>query len=113
MSPTLFNISTADVNIITQGLDVTIILYADNMVLGSSKTVDRLEDWATDIDFKINKNKTVMMILRNAGRMAAEDKITLQGEKLQRVNYFRYLGITLQTTGLSFKIHIRESTTGA
>ncbi|KAJ4444760.1 hypothetical protein ANN_06557 [Periplaneta americana] len=87
--------STLPQNIITQGLDVTIILYADDMVFGSSKredlqiAVDRLEDWATDNDFKINKNKTVMMIFRKGERMAAEDKITLEGEELQRVNHFR------------------------
>ncbi|PSN45977.1 hypothetical protein C0J52_09778 [Blattella germanica] len=50
----------------------------------------------------------VMMVFRRGGRMTTEDRIKLEAENLQRINFFQYLGIMLQTIGLSFKIHVQE-----
>ncbi|KAJ4437364.1 hypothetical protein ANN_17506 [Periplaneta americana] len=88
--------------------------YADDMVLGSSNVTDlqtavnRLHDWAEENELKINKSKTIMMIFRRERRAAAEDRITIDGKELEKANSFNYLGITLQTTGLSFRLYIRE-----
>lgn len=53
------------------------------------------------------------MIFRKGGKIAAQDKIVYAGENLKTVGSFRYLGITLQSSGSSFRAHIRERTAAA
>lgn len=119
LSPTLFNVATSDINRITYQLEVSLLMYADDMILGSSNksdlqtAVNRLQEWAKENKFSVNKNKTVMMVFRRGGRIAAEDNIIMDGEEIQKVNSFKYLGITLQTTARSFRIHVREKVAAA
>ena len=61
----------------------------------------------------MNKNKSVMVIFRRGGRTSEEEKITIHGIQIQRVNCFKYLRLTLQTIGHFFREHVRERVAAA
>lgn len=120
MSPTLFNIATADVTKILENYNsVSLYMYADDMVLNSTnrhelqEVLNKLYTWAEENEFIMNHEKTVYMVFRKGGRLAREDKVTLGGQELELVNSYRYLGINLQTTSNSFRIHIKERVSAA
>ena len=121
LSPLLFNLATSDIveECLADIATVDIFMYADDMVLGSSSKEDlqvaftRLEHWAKDNDFTINRDKTVQMIFRKGGRVAKTDHILYGNEKLNIVNHFNYLGVRLQSTRSSFRIHIKEKAIAA
>ena len=119
ISPVLFNIMTADITDITRDSSTSLIMYADDMVLGSAnkeelqQTLYKLEKWATANSLKINHQKTKQMTFRKGGRTSEKDKLTLLGKPLEVVPQFTYLGITLQTTLRSFRIHVQQKVTAA
>lgn len=120
MSPLLFNILTADImNTIQDYPTVKLIMYADDMALGSQCKSDlqaalqNLELWAGENSLVINKEKTVHMIFRKGGKLASDDHLTLQGDMLTIVTKFRYLGVYLQTTLSSYRMHIQERASAA
>ena len=121
LSPLLFNIATHDVvQVISQDTEhLKIYIYADDMVIGSrslhevQKAINQLSRWARDNKLEISTEKTVKMTFRNGGRESAEDRILLGEEPLRSVNSFKYLGMTLQTTARSFRLHIKSRATAA
>ena len=48
------------------------------------------------------------MKFRKGGKLAESARIKCNGKHFQRVNHFKYLGLTIQTTGKSFRIHLRS-----
>lgn len=121
MSPVLFNIVTADVTRIIQGMDkkVVMYMYADDIVIGGpimqevQDAINRLSEWAMENKFTVNTKKTVQMTFRKGGKNALKDQLLLGENKLTIVNQFKYLGICLQTTRTTFSIHIKEKATAA
>jgi hypothetical protein len=115
LSPLLFNIATIDsAQAILQGpTNTKLYIYADDMVLVSKseqelqEAFNDLHDWSQENDFTINKKKTVSMVFWIGGKLAETDFICCNGERLKNVN-FRSLGVTLQTSGKSFKQHVKE-----
>lgn len=99
--------------------EVKVYIYADDMVIGSNSThtlqraTNQLEKWAWENKMEINMEKTVQMTFRNGGREAKEDRIYIGSEPLRTVNSFKYLGLTLQTTARSFRIHIKSRAAAA
>ena len=120
LSPILFNALTHDVGAkIKEETDTVIYMYADDMALVSEtipdlqKAVDLLSIWAQTNEIKINKEKTELVIFRKGGKLAESDRIKCNREHLQRANHFKYLGLTIQTTGKSFRIHLRTQMVAA
>jgi hypothetical protein len=64
---------------------------------------NELHDWSQENNFTINKHKTVSTVFRKGGKLAETDFICCNSERLKNVNSFRHLGVTLQTSGKSFK----------
>jgi hypothetical protein len=60
--------------------------------------------------FILNRKKTVSMVFRKRGKLAATNFICCDGTKIKTVKLFRYLSITLHTTGRSFKQYIKQRT---
>ena len=89
------------------------------MVVGSheieelQKGINALETWAENNGLQINAEKTVHMVFRKGGRLSAKEKIFLKQEPLQTTNSFKYLGLTVQTTTLSYRIHTTQRATAA
>ena len=91
-----------------------IYMYADDTALVSEtipdlqKAVDLLSTWAQTNEIKINEEKIELVIFRKGGKMVESERIKCNRKHLQRVNHFKYLGLTIQTTGKSFRIHLRS-----
>lgn len=121
LSPLLFNIATYDVvqRLRQEAETVRIYIYADDMVIGThsrtelQRAIDALKLWAKENKLKINTSKTVQMIFRKGGRIATDDRVTMDGAPLQIVHSFKYLGVTLQTTMKSFKLHTKSRAAAA
>lgn len=121
LSPLLFNVATHDVvqAIREEAKELKVYIYADDMVVGShnieelQKGINALDKWAENNELQINAEKTEHMVFRKGGHLSANDKIYLQQEPLRTVNSFKYLGLTLQTTALSFRIHTMERAAAA
>ena len=65
---------------------------------GLQKIMDRLNDTATSYDMKINVNKTkVMKVSRNGGLI----NIKIDGQKVEQVSKFKYLGAWITEDGRS------------
>ncbi|KAJ4432115.1 hypothetical protein ANN_20730 [Periplaneta americana] len=93
MSPTLFNIYTADVNHIgEEGPKAELILYTDNMVIRAAEEDEdvqraiQLETWAEENNLQINEEKTVQMTFRKGGKSTPKDNITLHKKPLQKLS---------------------------
>ncbi|KAJ4449792.1 hypothetical protein ANN_01196 [Periplaneta americana] len=119
ISPVLFNIMTTDITKITEDTTASMIMYADDMAIGSSnieelqQVLNKLVRWAEENSLQINHQKTKQMNFRNGGKQRKKDTLTLQNEPLEVVQKFKYLGVTLQTTLKSYRIHIQERAAAA
>ena len=78
---------------------------ADDIVLCGirSEVVEKkLEEWRRameDTGMKINRKKTVYLRFNVDGNLDGNSDINLQGQNLERVNTFKYLGATLAENG--------------
>lgn len=103
--------------IATEG--VSILIYADDMTLASTsleklqEAFDKLVIWAVKNNLKLNSQKTVLMTFRNGGRLPSTLKILHGDTQLARVSQFKYLGVTLQTSGKSFAKHVKDRVNAA
>jgi hypothetical protein len=53
------------------------------------------------------------MVFGKVGKLADPDFICCTDERLKNVNSSRYIGVTLQTTGKTFKQHMKERASAA
>jgi hypothetical protein len=91
-------------------------IYADDMVIAAreknelQRAFNKLQEWAKQnkYKYKIYKKKTVTMLFRKGGRTAVEDYREYEGDKLEMVRSFKYLGIMIQTTGFTYRQHIKD-----
>ena len=81
------------------------MLYADDIVLCGTRSEvveKKLEEWRRameDRGLKINRTKTVYLRFNVDGNLDGNSDINLQGQNLERVNTFKYLGATLAENG--------------
>ena len=90
------------------------MLYADDIVLCGTRSEvveKKLEEWRRameDRGLKINRKKTVYLRFNVDGNLDGNSDINLQGQNLERVNTFKYLGATLAENGdLDAEVTIR------
>lgn len=118
LSPMMFNLLTHDV-IQEVAVNLPMFLYADDMVMMSSNRealqegLNRLHVWSRRNGLDINTGKTKVMKFRKGGNVSRSDIFTYGNEKLEIVNSYKYLGLTLQVTGKSFTKHIEERCSAA
>jgi len=104
---------------IKEETDTVIYMYADDKALVSEtipdleKAVALLSIWAQTNEIKINEEKTELVVFRKWGKVTESERIKCNMKHLQRVNHFKYLGLTIQTTGKSFRIHLRSQMVAA
>ncbi|KAJ4434486.1 hypothetical protein ANN_23048 [Periplaneta americana] len=67
-----------------------------------------LSKWTERNDIKINEEKTELVVFRKGGRLTEEGNVKCNGKQLKKTSDFKYLGITIHTTGKSFRLHIRS-----
>ncbi|MCW4345840.1 MAG: reverse transcriptase family protein [Candidatus Thiodiazotropha endolucinida] len=117
LSPLLFSLFLNDleeqfISSGLEGLDVNmfkifLLLYADDIVLFASSAeelqegLDVLADYCQRWKLKINVSKTKVMVFRKGGMLPRHLIFYYEGEPLEIVSKFKYLGIVF-TTGGSF-----------
>ncbi|KAF4070145.1 hypothetical protein AMELA_G00296780 [Ameiurus melas] len=78
------------------------MLFADDLVVcGETRKemVDRLEVWRSEVEdrgMRVSRQKTEYLFI---GKRELVGEVKMQGEKLKRVEDFKYLGSTVQTDG--------------
>ena len=81
------------------------MLYADDIVCCGTRSEvveKKLEEWRRAMEdrrLKINRKKTVYLRCNVDGNLDGNSDINLQGQNLERVNTFKYLGATLAENG--------------
>lgn len=89
-----------------------VIKYADDIALisdparGLQKMLQSLEKYAPKNNLVVNKKKTVVMIVKKGRRDNETTKWTYEGDELDVVQEFKYLGYWF-TCGGGFKKHTR------
>ena len=82
-----------------------LILYADDTVIisesaeGLQKQLNDLYDYCNEWKLKVNTLKTKIVIFRNRGKVQATDKWYYDGNCIEVVNSFNYLGLSLNYNG--------------
>jgi hypothetical protein len=108
LSPLLFIIATADITEAVVSENVKLLMYADDMVLTftSQTTASRIRSCnkVSKKELRLNE-KTVSMTFRRGGRC---ETFYIGTKQLKSVTNFKYLGVTFQTPGNVFTLHLNE-----
>ena len=118
LSPHLFNIFLNDLPTIFDhscrpvkngSMNISCLMFADDIVLlsetkeGLQCGLQKLERYAKDWKMTVNKKKTKVMIVQSRGKIPSSEFI-YDGEKLEIVSNYKYLGTMISRTG-SFKLN--------
>lgn len=82
---------------------INILLYADDLseladTVGRLQSlINELETYTTKWGMKVNVDKTKIMVFRNGGKLRKNEKWLYEGNPLEVVSYFRYLGLLLSS----------------
>ena len=83
--------------------ELFLLLFADDMALmsynpkGLQNQLNELEKHTKRFNLKINESKTKIMVFRKGGYLGKYEKWWLNGELLEVVNSYKYLGIEFST----------------
>ena len=86
-------------------LNLFLILYADDTVIisesaeGLQKQLNDLYDYCNEWKLKVNTLNTRFVIFRNRGKVQATDKWYYDGDCIEVVYSFNYLGLLLNYNG--------------
>ena len=123
MGPLLFNILINDLNAATKKIDL--IMYADDTTLVStldtfgntnrlteienniSNETSKITTWLHSNTLKLNASKSKFMIFLNIPRLSLNSNILANGNPIDEVQEFNFLGITIDQN-LTWTPHIRK-----
>ena len=97
------------IQLMPSNIVIYLLLFADDIVLvsdtaiGLQNQLNQLQRGADAIGLIVNRDKTKVMVFRNGGFLAANERWNLGGDRLEVVPEYRYLG-TMFTTKLSFNL---------
>ena len=86
-----------------------LILFADDMVFfsdnrfGLQKSLDKFYDYCANWGLEVNVEKTKCMVFKNGGKKHKFDKWYYNGQEIETVTEFKYLGFLFSSSG-KFKI---------
>jgi len=116
LSPTLFclyvndlakSLNELSLGVFLNDLHVTLLLYADDIVLFAPTEValqeqlNFLDDWCQKWKLLVNESKTEIVHFRPKNVQKTDDNFVFRGCNLKVVNEYRYLGLVL-TENLQF-----------
>ena len=119
MSPILFSLYVNDFemyflsqncpSIELQLINIFLLMYADDTVLisetpdGLQNMLDKLYEYTQEWNLTVNINKTKIMVFRNNGKLRNNEKWTYDGQSLEIVESFNYLGMLFHFNGKFLK----------
>ena len=83
--------------------NINMLLYADDLVLvGDSvghvqQLLNNLSDFCNKFGLAVNLEKTNFMVFRNGGIVKANEKVYLNGKRIELAPYYKYLGIIISS----------------
>ena len=122
LSPVLFNLFINDIgnnfNIddspLLDGLPVSHLLYADDLVLlstsdmGLQNNIDMVDRFCKDWGLAVNKEKSKIIAFSKSGRSTKNQfRFTIGTDELEYVNQYKYLGVIFSSSG---KFSVAEKT---
>ena len=122
--PLLFSLYINDLHEYLEGglqvgnLNIRILLYADDIVLISDevnvlqKMIKNLEIYCNHWNLEVNLAKSKIIVFRNGGRLANHEKWIFNGEEIEIVNEYCYLGMIL-TPKCVFTKHVAKRISSA
>ena len=93
--------------------EIFLLLFADDIAListtpfGLQNQINSLEYASKNFGLTVNLDKTKVMVFRKGGHLSKHEKWYYNGQQIENVNSYKYLGYTL-TTKLSEDIALRE-----
>jgi len=120
LSPTLFSLYINDLEeelrggvSIGNGRRVNVLAYADDIVLladtptSLQMMINELHHYCSTWNLKVNLEKSKVIVFRNGGRPAKNEKWRINGRTIEVTNMYKYLGVLL-TPSLSMSQHIKD-----
>ena len=101
--------SSDDVGILLDDLLLTVLMFADDMIIfsktrkGLQTGLNKLDDYCSRWGLTVNINKTKCVAFRNGGKIGQLDRWTFRNELLETVSDFRYLGFVFGSSGKFLK----------
>ena len=95
----------ANVGISIYQFYLALLLFADDMVLfsdnrfGLQRGLDKLYEYCNNWGLIVNVEKTKCLVFKKNGRNSVLDKWFYNGEEIETVNTFKYLGFVFSNTG--------------
>jgi hypothetical protein len=92
---------------------ILILLFADDVVLmshtvvGLQRQLNILNNTANRLGLSVNKEKTKIVVFRNGGIIGTAEKWFYNGQRLEVVNQYKYLGVIFSTR-LAFSHALNE-----
>ena len=115
MSPILFSLFLGDIemHLVDRGnegstieqLSIYLLLFADDAVIfsetaeGLQKSLDNFKIYCKKWNLTVNVEKTKNVVFRKGGNLAQDEIWSYNGQQLEIVSSFNYLGIVLSTGG--------------
>ena len=115
LSPLLFNIYVNDIKChidLSQNDPPTLLtspisclLYADDLVLlsksknGLQIAINSVQTYCNNWKLEVNVSKSKVMIFNKSGKTITKHKFVINGQQLENISSYTYLGLKLNTTG--------------
>lgn len=119
LSPLLFTLYLNDLHewleggLMVEELNIRVLLYADDIVIVADdicvlqNMIWNLEKYCKQWNMMVNLEKSKIMIFRNGGRVAREEKWKYMNQNIEIVSEYCYLGVTL-TSKMTFTAHLKK-----
>ena len=90
-------------------IQIFLLLFADDIILFSStikglqREIDELENYCEHWKLTVNQAKTKIIVLKNGGKLANNEKWFFKGNRLETTTSYKYLGVYF-TNHLSWSV---------
>lgn len=124
LSPLMFSLFINDLPEVLEGgcsfgtTRVNMLMYADDIVImsptaaGLQHMMNRLQKYCETWNLLVNLNKSKVIVFRKGGQLGPNDRWRYNGNQIEVVNSYKYLGINFTTT-LSWRQHLSDKSRSA
>ena len=101
------------ISLTPEQIQIMILLFADDVLLlshtiiGLQQQLNILHDTANRLGLVVNMDKSKIIVFRKGGYLSARERWVYNGQILEIVNQYKYLGVYF-STGLSFSCALKD-----